>query len=276
MKIRVKHEGKAITIELILLAALLYAYWYFIVSPILGNISYANDVTSFVIKNDEPIFKIDEVILYSSATANDKSEGAVLKDLDISQFTDISVKIDNKSYISDLSNKNTVSELYIDNIKITRESIQGDTRVNYKNPYIFGQYNENIEKTDRIDFRILHTNEDNKNNDFSSPTFFTDCSNPITLGYLNKDVKTDAEIMQKDEKIEFNGQLLKYANIPIKDVAFRLSFQIHLKNSLEENYVYTVDLNLPMEDNNSSLYDGYVLKKMYNQSKSYYFLRENK
>ncbi len=275
MKIRVKHESKALIIAFISLAAILYAYWYFVVSPIISNISFANEVTKFIVKNEEPIFKIDEVILYSSAAAEDKSEGQILKDLDISQFTDISIKIDNKSYISELNNKNTVSELYIDNIKITRETDQGESRLNYKSPIIFGKYSDSIEQTDRIDFNILHTNEDNKNNDFSKPTFFTDCSNPITLGYLNKNVKTNAEISTTNEKIDFNGKLLKLADVPIKDVAYRVSFQIHLKNSLEESFVYSMDLNLPMQEKNASIYDGYIFKKMLNQSKSYYFLREN-
>ena len=158
MKIRVKHESKALIIAFISLAAILYAYWYFVVSPIVNNISFANEVSKFIIKNDDPIFKIDEVILYSSAAAEDKSEGQILKDLDISQFTDISIKIDNKSYISELNNKNTVSELYIDNIKITRETDQGESRLNYKSPIIFGKYSDSIEQTDRIDFNILHTN----------------------------------------------------------------------------------------------------------------------
>ncbi|MBO4293162.1 MAG: hypothetical protein J5881_02080 [Clostridia bacterium] len=275
MKIRVKHESKALIIAFIFLAAVVYSYWYFIISPIIGNISFANEVSKFLVKNEEPIFKIDEVILYSSAAAEDNSEGKILKDLDISQFTDISIKIDNKSYISDLSNKNTISELYIDNITITKESDKGESRLNYKSPMIFGKYQDNIEQTDRIDFNILHTNEDNKNNDFSTPTFFTDCSNPITLGYLNKNVKTGAEISTTTEKIDFNGKLLKLADVPIKDVAYRVSFQIHLKNSLEESFVYSMDLNLPMQEKNSSIYDGYIFKKMLNQSKSYYFLKDN-
>jgi len=275
MKIRVKHESKAVIIAFIFLAATIYSYWYFIIAPFLNNISYANEVSKFVLQNEEPIFKIDEIILYSSAAAQDNSEGQILKDLDISQFTDISIKIDNKFYISELTNKNTVSELYIDNIKITKESDKGDSRLNYKSPLIFGKYQDTIEKTDRIDFNILHTNSDNENNDFSTPTFFTDCSNPITLGYLNKNVKTNGEISTTTEKIDFNGKLLKLAGVPIEDVAYRVSFQIHLKNSLEESFVYTMDLNLPLKEKNTSIYDGYIFKKMLNQSKSYYFLRDD-
>ena len=274
MKIRVKNEAKAIVIALIFLSTVIYGYWYFIFLPIFTNIQFENQAYAFVEDNKEPIFKIKEIILYSSANADDKSKGEILRDLDLHQFTDISIMIDNKSYISDLSNKNTVSELYIDNIKITKNSDKGEATLKYKNPYMFGKYEDNTEQTGRIDFNILHTNADNANNDFSTPTFFTDCSNPITLGYLNKNVKNNAEILKSDEKIDFNGKLLKLADVPIEDISYRLNFQIHLKNSLEESYVYAVDLNVPLEDSKSSIYDGYIFKVMHNQSKEYFFLRD--
>ncbi|MBR3002810.1 MAG: hypothetical protein IKF38_04550 [Clostridia bacterium] len=275
MKIRVKNEAKAIIIAFIFLFTVIYGYWYFIFFPILSNWHFENEAYAFVQENQEPIFKIKEIILYSSAYANDNSKGEILRDLDLHQFTDISIMIDNKSYISDLSNKNTVSELYIDNIKITKNSDKGEATLNYKNPYVFGKYQDSTEQSERIDFNILHTNADNENNDFSTPTFFTDCSNPITLGYLNKNIKNNAEILKSDEKVDFNGKLLKLANVPIEDISYKLNFQIHLKNSLEESYVYTVDLNVPLEDNNSSIYDGYIFKVMHNQSKSYFFLKDN-
>lgn len=241
----------------------------------MNHLSYANQVNAFVLANEEPIFKIKEIMLFSSAQGTDNSEGQILRDINIDQFTDIAITIDNKSYISDLSNKNTVSELYIDNIRITK-SDKGNAALNYKNTLKYRIYDDSITPTNRIDFKILHTNADNEGNDFTSPTFFTDCSNPITLGYLNKDVKTNCEILKSDEKIEFNGKLLKAADVPIEDVAYKLSFQIHIRNSLQESYVYTVDLNVPLEDGDSSIYDGYIFKVMHNQSKSYYFLKDNR
>lgn len=274
MKIRVKNEKKAIIIAIVFLFTVMYGYWYFIFSPLLGSLKFANESTSFVLANEEPIFRIKEIILYSSAYGIDNSEGEILKDLDLHQFTDISISIDNKSYISDLSNKNTVSELYIDNIQIKKKTNTGESTIGYKNPYNFGKFTDGIEGTDRIDFTILHTNADNENNDFSTPTFFTDCSNPITLGYLNKNVKTNCDILESKEKVEFNGKLLKIADVNIEDISYELSFQIHLKNSLEQSYVYGVNLNIPLQDDNSSIYDGYIFKVMHNQSKSYYFLKE--
>lgn len=276
MKIRVKNEKKAIIIAFVFLFSVIYGYWYFIVSPVLGALKFSNQASTFVDTNEEPIFKIKEIILYSSAYGVDKSEGGTLQDMDVHQFTDISVLIDNKSYISDLSNKNTVSELYIDNIRITKKTDIGESSINYKNPYMFGKFSDTISPTNRIDFNILHTNADNANNDFSTPTFFTDCSNPITLGYMNKNVKTNCDILSSKEKVDFNGKLLKIADVKPEDISYELSFSIHIKNSLEEAYVYGVNLNIPLQDDNSSIYDGYVFKVMHNQSKSYYFLREDR
>lgn len=277
MKIRVKNEKKAILIAFVLLFSVMYGYWYFIFSPIMQSWRFADEAVAFVSDNSEPIFRIKEIILYSSGYGVDNSKGKILKDVDIHQFTDISILIDNKSYISDLSNKNTVSELYIDNIRINKKNNVGTSTLNYKNPYEFGKFNDSIEKTNRIDFKILHTNADNENNDFSSPTFFTDCSNPITLGYLNKDIKKNCDLLNtSNEKVEFNGKILKAADVDLDEIYYELSFQIHLKNSLEQSYVYGVNLNIPLNDQNSSIYNGYIFKVMHNQSKFYYFLKENR
>ena len=275
MKIRIKNEKKALIIAFVFVFTVLYGYWYFIFTPFFTKISFSNQVNAFASANNEPIFKIKEIMLYSSAYGEDHSKGQILRDIDVDQFTDIAITIDNKSYVKDLSNKNTVSELYIDNIKIEKNPNVGEAALNYKNTLTYRIYNKDITPTNRIDFKILHTNADNENNDFSSPTFFTDCSNPITLGYLNKKVKSNAEILKSDEKIEFNGKLLKATGVKIEDIAYRLSFQIHIRNSLQESYVYTVDLNVPLEDSDSSIYDGYLFKMMHNQSKSYYFLKES-
>lgn len=277
MKIRVKNEKKAIFIAFVFLFSVMYGYWFFIFSPMIQSWKFRDEAVAFVSDNSEPIFRIKEIILYSSGYGVDNSKGKILKDVDIHQFTDISILIDNKSYISDLSNKNTVSELYIDNIKINKKTNIGTSTINYKNPYEFGKFNDSIEKTNRIDFRILHTNADNENNDFSSPTFFTDCSNPITLGYLNKDIKNNCDLLDvSNEKVEFNGKILKTADIDANDLYYELSFQIHLKNSLEQSYVYGVNLNVPLKDQNSDIYNGYIFKVMHNQSKFYYFLKEDR
>ena len=55
MKIRVKNEKKAIIISFIFLFAVIYGYWYFIVSPILNALKFSNQSLTFVSTNEEPL-----------------------------------------------------------------------------------------------------------------------------------------------------------------------------------------------------------------------------
>ena len=48
-----------------------------------------------------------------------------------------------------------------------------------------------------------------------------------------------------------------------------------MSDSLEQSFVYNVDLNMPLKDKNSSIYDGYILSYKYNSKNPYYFIKEN-
>ena len=73
----------------------------------------------------------------------------------------------------------------------------------------FGKY-KNIKELDngRIDFKVINTNQENESQNYSEPTFYTDCSNPITLGYLNKDIVTNYSVSDDSKSISFNGKVL--------------------------------------------------------------------
>ena len=92
----------------------------------------------FVEENANPVFRISKIILYSSAHAVDNSENSKLEDIDISQFTDIAIYIDNKGKSSEITAENTVNEMFIDNIEMTINSSRGEHIFNYKNPQNFG------------------------------------------------------------------------------------------------------------------------------------------
>ena len=83
-----------IAINVVLLAVAIVAYNY-IYQVELTKQSYAEEVEHFVNQNKEPVFKIGKIMLYSSAYAVDNSENGKLQDIDISQFTDIVVYVDN-------------------------------------------------------------------------------------------------------------------------------------------------------------------------------------
>lgn len=107
------------------------------------------------------------------------------------QYSDIAIYLDNTSTVYDMTSENTVKELYIDNVKITTGSDKGYQYINYKNALDFAKYKEIAEpESEKIEYNIITNNNQNDNTDYSKPTFYSDCSNPITLEYMNQDIIT--------------------------------------------------------------------------------------
>ncbi len=56
---------------------------------------FEKDIASFADKNQETVFEINEILLYSSANAKENEQSQQNWSLDITQFTDISFSISN-------------------------------------------------------------------------------------------------------------------------------------------------------------------------------------
>ena len=276
LNFKVKNAKLAFVILMILAFIIFLLYYNYILFTSFAKNKFADEMLEIADKNENSIFSIQKILLYSNATANDNSEDQSLKNMSISQYSDISIFIDNTSYITDLTNENTVKELYIDNISIQANSDKGTKILNYKNPLNFGKYKE-IEgsKNDRIDFNIINTNSENENHDYSAPTFYTDCSNPITLGYLNKDLLTNYSATDGSNTISFNGKVLKEAEVDLNDINYTLKFKIHIVNNLNEKFVYDMSLDVNLDDDNGGIYNGYVYRGKTTSGKEYRFFKEN-
>lgn len=274
-KIKIKHTKLflAFLIILLILSILGYAYIFYA--------SYARNEffqTSLKIanQNQNSVFRISRILLYSSGNAIDNSDNKSLQNLSICQYTDIALSIDNTSYISDLTTTNTVKELYIDNIQIKTNAEKGNQQLNYKNLNNFGKFETiSTPENGRIDFNIINTNEQNDTADYSTPTFYADCSNPISLGYLNRNIVQNFSINEQTTSLSFNGKLLQQANVNLEEISYVINFDIHIKNYDNDNFVYhaTIDGNLNSSDN--SLYSGYLYQGKTNTSGSEYdFFKE--
>ena len=157
-KFKIKNVKLAFVILIILAIILLILYYNFVFSDAFAKNNFANQMIEIAEENENPIFTIQRILLYNSANAIDNSENQSLSNLSISQFTDISIYIDNSQTVSDLTDENTVKELYIDNIDITANSDMGTKILNYKNPLNFGKYQDVLSpENDRIDFAIVNT-----------------------------------------------------------------------------------------------------------------------
>ena len=257
-KIKIKHEKLllAALIILLILSILGYAYIFYT--------SYARDEffqTSLKIanQNQNSVFRISRILLYSSGNAIDNSYNKSLQNLSICQYTDIALTIDNTSYISDLTTTNTVKELYIDNIEITTNAQKGSPYLNYKDLNSFATFNLlDVPENGRIDFNIIHTNEQNESADYSTPTFYADCSNPISLGYINRDIVENFSVDDQVNSLSFNGKLLGQAGVNLDEISYVLNFDIHIKNYDDDNFTYHATINVNLNDSDGTLNSGYL------------------
>ena len=268
---KIKNVKLAFVILIILCLALVFAYYYFVLNDSIYRDNYANQMIGISDNNENTIFSIQKVVLYSNANAIDNSKDQSLSDVSICQYSDLGISIDNSQTSSELTDENTVKQLYIDNIVMTSKLDKGTKILNYKNPFSFGKYKE-IESpiNNRIDFKIISTNKENESNNYDEPTFFTDCSNPINLGYLNKDLLTKYSVSNESSTVSFNGKVLKEANISLDDINYNLKFTIHIVNNLNEKFSY----NMNLDGNLDGIYDGYTYKAKSTSGNEYRFFRE--
>lgn len=274
-KFKIKNERLVFTILIIVLFAVFLLYYNLVFSVVFARNSFANEMIEIADENENSIFNIQKILLYSNANAIDNSKDQSLKDMSICQYTDISIYIDNTSTISELTDENTIKQLYIDNIVATSSANIGNKVLNYKNPLDFGKY-QMIEapENNRIDFNIVNTNSENENNDYANPTFYTDCSNPISLGYMNKDILTNYSVSKDANTISFNGKVLKEANINLEDINYTLTFKIHIVNNLNQKFAYNMKLDVNLNDNNGGIYNGYIFKGKNISGNEYRFFKE--
>ncbi len=276
-KFKIKNVKLAFVILIILAFVLLLVYYNFVFSTSFIKNKFANQMIEIADENENAVFNIQKILLYSSANAIDNSKDQSLKNMSICQYSDLSIYIDNSQSVSDLTDENTVNQLYIDNIVMTSKSDKGSKFLNYKNPLNFGKYKDIKQpENNRIDFKIINTNQENENNNYDEPTFYTDCSNPITLGYLNKDILTNYSVSDASKSVSFNGKVLKEADVNLDDINYTLNFTIHIINNLNQKFAYNMKLDVNLNDNNGGIYNGYVYKGKSTSGNEYRFFKEIK
>ena len=107
-----------------------------LVSVLLFNILKNRQLTQEIDKKepvlslttDSNIFKVSSVFLYSSANALNNSEmQSDYWDLNLYQYTDMAISIDNHVSINGINKKNTIKEMYIHNISYPSSPKQSHT-----------------------------------------------------------------------------------------------------------------------------------------------------
>ena len=125
------------------------------------------------------------------------------------------------------------------------------------------------QKDEKIDFNIVYTNEENEKANYDEPTFYTDCSNPITLEYLNNDIATHYK-MDENKSVSFDGSILKEVGVATESLNCKVKFKINIINNNDEKYSCWINFSIPLDD----IYEGTTMKAKTTNSQKYVFFRE--
>ena len=138
------------------------------------NDDFSNYIDSIARLNSKTVFSIDRIYLYSSADATSNETTKPVWDLNLYQFTDIALYINNRSD-EGVSYENTIKELTIDNIKFNNLQ-SGTPSLYYKNVN---------------DFAKLTNTDENK---ITEPTV-----NKVETEEINKQTNKDTNVDKKED-----------------------------------------------------------------------------
>lgn len=282
---RRRNVKKQLISTTILMIALIVLLSY-IISTIRINKIFAEQVNEFYKLNSKTIFSIDKMFLYSSANATENIETRPVWNLNIYQYTDIAIYINNNSK-EKLDYENSIKEMYIDNVKFG-EVKKGEQSLYFKDASEFGKSiysgisinsnDENINKEDRnkyitdkveylkikdkLEYQILNDGDI----DYSKPQIYTDCSNPIILEYVNNNIKTNQILSDITTDVKYDGELLRKSGVILSDIACTISFNITIINYYNQKFVANVYIEIPLEDTitGEKIYDGKFVRRLQN------------
>lgn len=218
-----------------------------------------NSTIEFAEKNKETIFSINKIIFFSSCDSKNKIGSKTNFTIEnLFSYTDIAIFINNNS--TDNTALNTLKNVKVYNIKFTKEPTIGKPNLYYKSLKDFAksEINEQNIINDELKFEI--TSEDEA--DFSKPVLFNNCANPITLSYINQNIKTDYTMLDIQNPLTYNGKLLERCGVQIQAIDASISFDIEIENNKNQKFNTTVYFDIPYKDNQKSIYDGnYTVKQ---------------
>lgn len=256
-------KKKIIFIFLFAIFTILLIYLSIIVFKDIKNKLFSNicnnSIFEFVEKNSKTIFSIDKIVYFSSANANISINGnSSFTVSNLYQYTDIAIFIDNHAD-GNFDSKNTLKEVTLSDINFSLKPNIGQPNLYFKsiNDFATSNFDESNLISDTIKFETTSNDEI----DYSTKTLYNNCANPISLCYVNSNIKDNYTLLDNISNIAYNGSLLKNCNVTLNSVACKISFLVTILNNLDEKYVCPITLNIPLSTENSTLYDGNLTLK---------------
>lgn len=245
---------KIIFISIFIILVILFVVLLTNVLGIFFNKSNCENVyLDFASKNENTIFSINKIVLFSNCNA--KNKNAVASNFTIEnlyQYTDIAIFLNNNSQDNNL--ENTLKSVKLENLQYVEKPSIGSQKLAYKNLTSFAESvipEDNIFEKD-LNFSI----SSNDSEDLTTPTLYNNCANPIVLSYINENIKNDYTITDTSSPITYDGSLLKKCGVLLNSLQCKISFDIIITNNLDQEFKCTVYIEPPLENGDKSLYDG--------------------
>lgn len=249
-------KKKIATIITFLLFIIVFILGYLLFQKYVLKSNFEKDILSFANKNDKTVFQINKIVLFSNCDAKNKTSSSTNFTIEnLYQYTDMAI-FTNHSSTEEKTLENTFKKVSISNIQYHTLPELGNPKLYFKGIGQFAKSDliEENEIKDRLDFTI--TSEDEAN--LETPTLYNNLANPITLSYVNQNIKSDYTITDTSTTITYDGSLLKRCNIALNLIACSLSFDIYITNNLDEEFKSTVFIDIPLEAQGKSIYDGNI------------------
>lgn len=235
--------------------------------------NFSNDAIEFANKNKETTFSIDRIVFFSSCDSKNKTSSQTNFTIEnLYSYTDIALFINNKVEKVENDNineenkieeqntaENTLKKVKITNIKFTKEPQLGTGNLYYKNVNNFakGEIEEKNKVQNELEFKVTSENQI----DLNTPILYNNCANPITLSYINQNIKADYTMTDTQNPITYNGKLLERCGVSIESINAAISFDIEIENNKNQKYKTTVYFEIPYETEQKSIYDGSIILK---------------
>ena len=196
--------------------------------------------------------------MFSSCDSKNKTSSANHFTIEnLYQYTDIALFIE--STTAEKTLENTLKEVSIQNIQFNIKPNLGEPNLYFKSIHQFSK-SELIDENkiqDHLDFSI--SSEDSANLD--TPTLYNNLANPITLTYINSNIKTDYTITDTSVPITYDGSLLKRCNVSLENIQARICFDIYITNNLDQKFKSSVYLDIPLENGETSILNGSITER---------------
>ena len=220
--------------------------------------AFESSVLDFSEKNQNKIFSIDRIVFFTNSDAKNKTSSSSNFTIEnLYTYTDIALFINKTSEENNL--ENTLKSVKMTNIQITKKPELGNPGLYYKsiNNFAKSEFNEENKIEEELIFSI--TSEDTTN--FDEPVLYNNCANPITISYINQNIKSDYTITDTQNPIVYDGSLLKRCGVTLNYIEANISFDIYVENNKNEKYKTSIYMKIPYEIEGKSIYDGNIIKK---------------